>query len=478
MRRVLTLSTRLGLLSGLLSLIAASGCGSTGGFRDTGVPGLRDGGFAPADAGVDTGITPPVDAGFDDAGNPIDAGPQPDTGPLPDVGPQPDAEPGPDTGGGPEVPTFTEQSVDSTIVHGQGVEVVDIDGDQDLDMVVSLSFTDAVYLYVNDGAGNFTQVTIGTGLVAMETAVADFDGDNDLDIAAVGLFQRAIGFSSPGEVVWYENPGNVSGTWTQRSITGLSFWGGLYIEAGDLTGDGRADLVVGAIQLNDGGGNPQGNGVHWFRNTGGAFAGPVAVDAQLLEVSTVAVHDVDNNGVLDIVAVGANSSEVAWWQNPRAPGQTVDDLSFTKHRIASPSGPYALQVVNMDSDPALELLVTTADAGGSVVYYKAGNNVTEPWAETVVATGLGGPLASRVFGADLDGDLRPDVAVAISEATSITFFLQQASGSFAAQPIRTDYTGLNWLSGGDMDRDGRVDLVTATYERVSGADQLSWWKNE
>lgn len=477
MRHALPLSSLIGPCAALLVLSVATGCGSKGGFVDTGVPGLVDGGFNRADAGVDTGVQPPVDAGFDDAGNPIDSGPLPDTGPAPDAGPQPDAEPGPDTGV--DTPTFTEQSIDSTIVHGQGVEAVDIDGDNDLDLLSSLSLTDAVYLYVNDGAGNFTQVTVGTGIVAMETAVADFDGDNDLDIAAVGLFQRSGGFSSPGEVVWYENPGNVSGTWTKRSITGFTFWGGLYIEAGDLTGDDRADLVVGAIQLSDGGGNPQGNGVHWFRNTGGAFASPVAIDAQLLEVSTVAVHDVDADGVLDVMALGSNSSEIAWWQNGRDQGQTVDNPAFSKHVIATPSGPYAMDLANMDDDPSLELLVTTADAGGSVVYYKAGANVTEPWAQTVVAQGIGGPLASRVFAADLNGDQSTDVAVGVSEATSIAFFLQTAPGQFSPAPlVRNDYTGLNWLTGGDVDRDGRVDLITATYERAAGADQLSWWKNQ
>ena len=56
-------------------------------------------------------------------------------------------------------------------------------------------------------------------------------------------------------------------------ITGLTFWGPRYIAAGDLTGDGDPDLIVGALRTQDQNGTERGHGVHWFRNTGGAFVG-------------------------------------------------------------------------------------------------------------------------------------------------------------------------------------------------------------
>lgn len=467
MRRASRLSEYVTLPGCLALILVASGCGSSaGGFVDGGAA-LRDAGSNPQDTGVDAGV--------------VDTGPGPDSGPLPDSGPIPDAGPRPDTGPLPDgsvpAPRFTEVSIDDQIVHGQGVVAVDIDGDRDLDLVSSLSLTDAVYLYVNDGSGNFSRVTIGTGVVAMHAAAADLDGDGDMDLAAVGLFQRAGGFTSAGEVVWFENPGNVSGTWTEHSITGPTLWGAIFIEATDLTGDGRADLVVGAIQLSDGGGNPQGNGLRWYRNTGGNFAAGIAVDADLLEVTAVALADVDANGVADIIALGSNSNEVAWWQNSRSAGQVVDTPTFSKRIIANPSTPYALHFVNMDEDPTRELLVTTADTGGSAVYYKL-QGLTDPWAETVVATGLGGSLASRIFGADFNGDGTTDVAVGMAEATSIDVYLQNAPREFTAQGVQSGYAGLNWLAGGDFDGDQRVDLVTATYERSAGADQLSWWRND
>lgn len=468
MRRIPPLPSTLAWLGGLCLCSFGIGCGQTGGFTDNGTPGLRDVGFGSPDAepGPDGGVDTP------DTGEP-----PPDVGPRPDAGPQPDATPGVDTGVPPSRPTFSEQVIDNGIRHGQGLEVADVDGDGDLDVVASLSLTDAVHLYVNDGGGRFSQVSIGGGIVAMETAVADLDGDGDLDIAAVGLFERSGGFTSPGEVVWYENPGSVTGSWTRHDITGFTFWGGLYIEAGDLTGDGAADLVVGAIQLSDTNGDPQGNGVYWFRNTGGSFVGPTAVDANLLEVTAVHLADVDGNATLDVIAVGGASSEVAWWANGRDPATPRDDPPFTKHVIGTPSGPYGMHYANLDDDPERELLVTSADQGGGVVYFDPPADVSAAWASVSVASGLGDAVASRVYAADFDDDGRVDVATGFASSGSVAVFYQGAAG-FEAAVVRGGYAGLNWLTGGDLNGDQRVDLLTATYEQTGSSDVIAWWRSE
>jgi hypothetical protein len=313
---------------GLIPLLTAAllaACASEDGFVDAGTPQIRDGGSNPQDAAVrDTGVP---DTGVPDTGAPDTGEPPPDGGPRPDAGPEPDS--------GTPGATFSEARIDDTIEHGQGVELVDLDGDTDLDVVVALSLTDAVHAYINPGSGTgWTRVVVGEQIVAMEVDVADLDGDTDLDVVAVGLFNRADGFGSPGEVTWFENPGAVTGTWTRHDITGLTLWGARFVEAADLTGDGRADLVVGANQMSDMNGNPRGNGLFWFRNTGGAFTGPTTLDAELVDVFAVQLHDVDGSGTLDVVALGGGSDQVAWWANGRTPASPM-----TTHLSPSTSSP-------------------------------------------------------------------------------------------------------------------------------------------
>ena len=63
--------------------------------------------------------------------------------------------------------------------------LADIDGDQDLDLIVTAS-GHGVRLFLNDGQGAFTEHTRAAGLQSrlgsMSMALADIDGDNDLDL--------------------------------------------------------------------------------------------------------------------------------------------------------------------------------------------------------------------------------------------------------------------------------------------------------
>ncbi|GLW29440.1 FG-GAP repeat domain-containing protein [Actinoplanes regularis] len=80
----------------------------------------------------------------------------------------------------------------------------------------------------------------------------DVDGDGRLDLVASGL--------TNGEVVWYQNPG-----WQRRTIATLQK--PVALEAADLTGDGRPDLVVchdyGNCMFNCG---PNDGKISWLRN--------------------------------------------------------------------------------------------------------------------------------------------------------------------------------------------------------------------
>jgi hypothetical protein len=160
-----------------------------------------------------------------------------------------------------ETISFTPAAIDEARRHAQGVRAVDLDLDGDRDVVVAWSIPDAVYLYANNGDGSaFTtkNITGDDALVAMHTAIGDLDQDGDLDVAAVALYDRMLGPTSPGKLIWYENPGDVMDAWIAHPVVS-DLYGLRYIEAADLTGDGRLDLVVSAIDVSG-----MSAGVRWF----------------------------------------------------------------------------------------------------------------------------------------------------------------------------------------------------------------------
>lgn len=153
-----------------------------------------------------------------------------------------------------------------------GVGLGDIDGDDDLDVVVTNLATEAAIVYADDGTGVFTDVTPASGLrmptrphTGWGVALVDLDHDGDLDVPIVNglVVPGGSGFPPHGEDVFRERH--------DRVVDPLAYWDEYVddnlllmndgqgnfddqsLEAGDFTatlGSGRA-LITGDID-NDG----------------------------------------------------------------------------------------------------------------------------------------------------------------------------------------------------------------------------------
>ncbi|MFK7739513.1 MAG: FG-GAP repeat domain-containing protein [Planctomycetota bacterium] len=219
------------------------------------------------------------------------------------------------------------------------INLVDIDGDGDLDALLGNEDFVPNYVFTNNGAGVFTDVT-ATALPpqandTQSQVVADFDGDGDVDWLAVNW----------NGCVFYENNG--AGVFTDQSSTRLlnvpNFLGSEYVkgeEAKDLDGDGDLDVILiggGGLLINQAGvltpaatQLPAGvQGEYWledidldgdidiiadagrrmFANNGNAAF--VEVTAQALGTSPIYAQgrfDVDRDGDIDLI--GANSLSI------------------------------------------------------------------------------------------------------------------------------------------------------------------------
>ena len=409
-----------------------------------------------------------VPACGDDPSSDTDASVSPRDGDVPDADPnRPDAGPdAPDAAILPGGGTFTLRNIDLNQDHGQGTELIDIDRDGDLDVVATFSRTDSVYLYLNDdgdgSAWTLVPVAAQDTIVAMDTVARDFDGDGDIDIAAIGLFERGQDFTSPGEVTWFENTGGAT-AWTRREITGLTFWGPRAMASADMNGDDRPDLVVATIRIDS-----DGNGVYWFRNTGSGFDGPLTVDADLSQATSVHVVDIDGDGDQDIVAAGYYDTQIPWYENGGGSAPT-----FTAHELASARDTHTVYPANLDADSTPELV---ASHEGGLVWYDAPADPTQPWTEHAIAASPSPDDRSDVilYANDLNGDGAVDVAVSARHAQVVRVYLRDGGG-WMERPVADGYAA-SFVNGGDIDGDGHIDLVTSAYDDADG-DHLLWWQN-
>jgi hypothetical protein len=390
----------------------------------------------------------------------------------------------PNTGG------FRETIIDKSVRHGQQIDIADVDGDGTPDVVAALSITDAVHVYLNSDSQSFDAVSVsGPGtIVAVDSTTFDVDGDFDLDVVAIGLSQRIRFNQSAGELAWYENPGaDAREAWESHEITKPNLadtssksdqlpWGGQSIDNADFDGDGIIDVVIGLRNAQDERGTFFGNRVDWYKNMGNqTFTGPMTVGS-LMDVAVVLTVDVDGDGMPDVVA-GSDDGEVAWFKNE---GMAQDGLQFTKYTISSTEAVHGLAFGNLDDDADRELVTAGYTGTSSVViaYFDRPANMNDPWIRHDVDSGFGGNRDERpkVAIADFDGDGTDEVAASSLSRGDLRVYRRSTEG-FDRTDVRGGYGGLSGLITADIDGDGRIDIVTSTFE-FGSRDRIAWWKNE
>jgi hypothetical protein len=184
-------------------------------------------------------------------------------------------------------------AIDQTLAVALG----DVDGDGDLDLVLGNGGTPGLQdgLYLNDGTGTFADVTAGRMPVDNEdtraVALGDVDGDGDLDLlrgnAGNPGWQNRLYLNNGAGAFTDATPARMPTDWDDTRAMVL----------GDVDGDGDLDLVVANM-----GTRGQQNKLY-LNNGAGAFIDSTAARMPVEEDPTaaVALGDVDGEGDLDLV---------------------------------------------------------------------------------------------------------------------------------------------------------------------------------
>jgi len=332
--------------------------------------------------------------------------------------------------------TFSAHPVITHTDNATGMDVTDIDGDGDLDLV-SCSFASELLWHENDGDGNFTTIQIDstgtpTNVVAFdqnEDGFTDIWVDNsgagsilyindgsqnfgDSTITGALSLKQVMDVNADGDLDIVFLSGGLS--WRDKSCWGYSSYGfipdvtNIYdVQAGDLDNDGDIDFIT-----------AKSSGPIYFKNNDYFIYSDSSFDNSY--TTNVYLSDLDGDGDLDPIFT-ENYSAIIWYENLL----TGDSLSFGVRQ----------QIAPLNQDP-----------------------------KDVIAT-------------DIDGDGDPDIAAVSRNDDKVVWYenrLNEPSSDFGPEQIVSGTAdGPVKIKSGDLDGDGDTDLITLSqYD-----DELTWFEN-
>ena len=336
------------------------------------------------------------------------------------------------------LPSFAAQSTVSTGAKPASVTLGDVDGDGNLDMITANYGTNAspgstVSVLLGNGNGTFkAQTAFATGTQPFSVTLGDVNGDGALDIVTANKgSNNASVLLGNGDGAFKAQTTFATGT-QPRSVA-----------LGDVNGDGTLDIVT----ANQGSSN-----VSVLLGTGnGSFAGQAVDTLNAAQSYSVALGDVNGDGKLDIVAGNRSGSN----------GSLL---------LGNGDGTFQASQVFTVGNP--QVFVALGDVNGDgkldIVAAKAGNDIS-----VLLGNGNGtfqGPINSTpgtnprsVTLRDVNGDGKLDILTANYGSTNASVLLGNSNGTFKSAV--TFATGTNSRSAtlGDVNGDGRLDIIAANF---------------
>ncbi len=346
----------------------------------------------------------------------------------------------------------------------------DVDGDGNRDVIVGISMQQA-RLYLNNGAGEFTDATatrLPTGMVAADSmALGDVDGDGDLDLVAT------TNYNSTRRDRLYLNSG--AGVFTDATVSRLPFHPDLTasLAFGDVDRDGDLDLILGTWRdLNQ---NRSSGQVRLYVNNGaGTFTDTTSSRMPTTRdtAAALALGDVDRDGDLDLV-VGNNTHFWGGGQSQLLLNDGAGSFAlatFTNMPFLS-FNTTAVALGDVDGDGDLDLVLGNTRQQQSRLYLNDGTGV--------FTDGTHGRLPTRndntntVAMADQDGDGDLDLIFGNGYAAPQTrLYLNNGAGTFTdatsnRMPADSEETRASTLL--DADQDGDLDLFLGNDAEFGGS---------
>ena len=298
-------------------------------------------------------------------------------------------------------------------------------------------------------ASNYNPINITTG---------DLDDDGKPDLAVANY--------NDGNISIYRNT-STSGTINSSSFaTKEDFYVGgnpTSIAIGDLDGDGKPEIVVA---------NAGSYSINIFKNyssSGSIYFNQVTDIYTADEPTFVAIGDLDTDGKFDLVVAQKNIATISVFKNNSSIGFV--NFSLTNVDFTTGDEPKAIAITDVNGDGKPDIAVANRISNTVSILQNTSTNgsIDASSFNTKVDFSVGDEPVSLAIG-DLDGDGKPDIAIANSQSYYLSVLHNThtngniSSSSFAAQETFSTYNKVNSIAIADLTGDGKPDLAVSVHE--------------
>lgn len=315
----------------------------------------------------------------------------------------------------------------------RAIVTADLNNDGFTDLAVANDTSNDISVFLGISGGLAPAKSIQLVFPATFLDVGDINGDNNLDIVVGSNLAELIGDGAGNFSVNYV----VSNT---QSLTNV-------VKIADFNNDGKADLLTQAnaasmrVQFGDG---------------TGTF--PTNTSIQELFTTKVEVGDFNQDGKADFVAIVSGGVSLLLGNG---------DGTFLRKEFSAGSISVALTQADFNHDGRRDLgVVNQKTFDVSILLGTAGGEFAAAQRyKSSIATNNRNP--SGIATGDFNKDGLPDFAVANFDLRNVVVFLNEGNGFKSGKSYSVAPDIANWLSAGDLNNDGNLDLIYSYTDLVS-----------
>jgi hypothetical protein len=313
----------------------------------------------------------------------------------------------------------------------------DLNGDGHLDVVTANHYSHTVSVLYGTGDGRFSgKQDFLVGETPSSVALGDLNGDGKLDIVTGNYISDTV------SVLLAKGDGTFAAKVDYASGSGT-----LSVAVGDLNGDGKPDVVTA---------NSESNTVSVLLGTGdGRFAANVDYPCDSPSApgqrNSIALDDLNGDGRPDIVTA-------SYYMNTVSVLLGLGDGTFTAMAAYPGRGhPTSVALGDLDGDGKLDLVTTSYDTNCVSLLLGMGDGTFDVGSDYPT----GGHPQMLALG-DLNDDGDPDIVTVNPDKNTLSVLLGTGDGRLATHVDYAIQDIPSWAALGDFNGDGKPDLVTAS----------------